>query len=288
MCTGVVVNNAVFLVTGANSGIGRATARALARRGEVVVMACRDLARGEAARAALLAEVPGADLHVLRCDLAELASVRIFAAEVSTRFPGVRALVHNAGVYPSERTLSADGFELMLAVGFLGPFLLTHLLRPALIAAAPARVVQLAGIYHRRGSIDLTDLQWQRRPWDRAAANNQVQLARVIFMVELARRLGGLGVTANAVHPGAVLTEALDQAPWYLRLLAHTLARPGFVRPDRGAAPVVRLATAPDLADVTGCFFDRLVPTPHIPAALDSELAAQLWAQAEQLVGIAG
>ena len=282
------MDRGVFLVTGANSGIGRATARALARGGEVVVMACRDPARGEAARTALLAEVPGAELHVLRCDLAELASVRSFAAEVSARFSGVRALIHNAGVYPRERTLTVDGFELMLAVGFLGPFLLTHLLRPALLAGAPARVVQLAGIYHRRGSIDLTDLQWQRRPWDRAAANNQVQLARVIFMVELARRLDGLGVTANAVHPGAVLTEALDQAPWYLRLLAHTLARPGFVRPDRGAAPVIRLASAPDLAHVSGRFFDRFVPAPHVPAALDGEVAARLWAQAERLVGIAG
>ena len=282
------MDRGVFLVTGANSGIGRATARALARGGEVVVMACRDPARGEAARAALLAEVPGAELHVLRCDLAELASVRSFAAEVSARFSGVRALIHNAGVYPRERTLTVDGFELMLAVGFLGPFLLTHLLRPVLLAGAPARVVQLAGIYHRRGGLDLTDLQWQRRPWDRAAANNQVQLARVIFMVELARRLDGLGVTANAVHPGAVLTEALDQAPWYLRLLAHTLARPGFVRPDRGAAPVVRLASAPDLAHVSGRFFDRFVPAPHVPAALDGEVAARLWAQAERLVGIAG
>lgn len=223
---------------------------------------------------------------MLRCDLAELSSVRGFAAEAGARFPRIRGLIHNAGVYPSERTRSRDGFELMLAVGFLGPFLLTHLLRPALQAAAPARVVQLAGIYHRRGSIDLSDLQWRRRPWDRAAANNQVQLARVIFMVELARRLAGLGVTANAVHPGAVLTEALAQAPWYLRLLAHTLARPAFVGPDAGAAPVVRLAVAADVAEVTGAFFDRFSVAPQVPAARDVTLAGQLWARAEQDVGI--
>lgn len=282
----VAVDHGVIIITGANSGIGRATARALGRAGEVVVMACRDLARGEAARAALVAENPDARLHVLRCDLADLASVRAFAAELSRRFPRVRALVHNAGVYPPERTLSRDGFELMLAVGFLGPFLLTHLLEPALQAAAPARVVQLAGIYHRRGGIDLGDLQWERRAWDRAAANNQVQLARVVFTVELARRLAGLGVTANAVHPGAVLTEALDQAPWYLRLLAHTLARPGFVGPDRGAAPVVALATAPELADVSGKFFDRFTVAPHVPAALDVEVAGRLWSEAGRLVGV--
>ncbi len=282
------MSDGICIVTGANSGIGRAATRALARAGEVVVMACRDPTRGEAARAALLAELPGARLHVLRCDLAELASVRRFAADVSTRFPRVRALVHNAGVYPDQRTLSADGFEMMLAVGVLGPFLLTELLRPTLLAAAPARVVQLAGIYHRRGSLDLTDLQWQRRPWDRAAANRQVQLARVLFVVELARRLAAHGVTANAVHPGAVLTEALDRAPWYLRLLAHTLARPGFVGPDRGAAPVVRLAVAPELAGVTGRFFDRFEPAPHVPAALDAALTARLWAELERLTGLAG
>lgn len=251
-------------------------------------MACRDPLRGEAARAALLAERPDAKLHVLRCDLADLSSVRAFAAEVAARFPRVRVLIHNAGVYPAERTRSKDGFELMLAVGLLGPFLLTHLLRPALVAGAPARVVQLAGIYHRRGQLDLSDMQWERRPWDRMAANNQVQLARVIVTVELARRLADEGVTANAVHPGAVLTEALRQAPWYLRLLAHTLARPAFVGPDGGAAPVVRLATAPDVEGVTGRFFDRFTAAEHVPAARDGALAQALWAEAARLVGLPG
>lgn len=280
---GLVVTG-VCIVTGANAGIGLATARALARAGEVVVMACRDPARGEAARLGLLGEVPDARLHLLRCDLADLASVRAFAAEVQARFPGVRVLIHNAGVFVRERRCSVDGFELMLAVGLLGPFLLTQLLRPALVAGAPARIVQLAGIYHRRGNLDLADLQWTRRPWDAMAANNQVQLARVLFAVELARRGAAVGVTANAVHPGAVLTEALRQAPWYLRLLAHTLARPAFVGPDGGAAPVVRLATGAEVEGVTGRFFDRFTAAAHVPAARDVGLAGGLWAHAARLV----
>ena len=229
----VAVGHGVIIITGANSGIGRATARALGRAGEVVVMACRDLARGEAARAALVAENPDARLHVLRCDLADLASVRAFAAEVSRRFPRVRALVHNAGVYPPERTLSRDGFELMLAVGFLGPFLLTHLLQPALQAAAPARVVQLAGIYHRRGGIDLGDLQWERRAG--GEPREEVEGAAD------ADAHAGVDLRTVPVDPVLLLrvaerheaTPAQVALAWTLAQGAHVLPIPGTKRSER-------------------------------------------------------
>jgi NAD(P)-dependent dehydrogenase (short-subunit alcohol dehydrogenase family) len=141
-------------------------------------------------------------------------------------------------------------------------------------------VVNLAGMYHRRGVIDVGDLDWERRPWDRAAANAAVQLARVMFTFELARRFPE--ITANAVHPGAVLTEALKQAPFALRVLAHTLARPAFVKPDQGAAPVVRLADDPALEGITGRWFDRYTDAEPAAAALDPDLRVRLWAAAEQ------
>lgn len=273
----------VSLVTGANRGIGFAVAEQLARRSGTVAILCRDPDRGARARDALAAGAV-ADIELFVCDLASQASVRSCAEALSERFESIDVLVHNAGVTAMEHTLTEDGIELAFAVDFLSPFLLTNLLLPKLWAASGARIVTLTGIYFRKGSLDLDDLSFAHRTYDWAEANNQAQLARAVWTAELARRLEGTGVTANSVHPGAVLTEAQKDLPLWARALILTVMRPGFVKPPKGAEPVVHVALEPDLAGVTGAFFRRMRQEPWDKAEVeDPAIGKALWEAAERL-----
>ncbi len=278
----------VCVVTGASSGIGEAAAARLATLGNTVVLACRRQARAEEAAERIRATHPSGPVVPMECDLASLRSVRAFAANVLDRHARIDALVNNAGVVPEQRQLTEDGFEHVLAVAFLGPFLLTTLLLPSLRARTgerAGRVVNLAGIYHRHGALDLDDLMFARRAWELGAVNAQAQLARVAITVELARRIPSSECTANAVHPGAVRTHAQDHAPWWAKLMIETVARPVFVAASEGAAPVVHLVGASELEGVSGHFFDRMHDSTLVPAATNAEVNARLWARAMELTG---
>ncbi len=279
----------ICIVTGSTSGIGEATCAELARLGNTVVMACRRIERGEDAAARIRASGPvSGELVPMVCDLASLRSVRAFASALVARFPRVDALVNDAAVVPDKHEVTEDGFEHLLAVAFLGPFLLTTLLLPHLRArdgGRAGRVVNLAGIYHRHGVLDLSDLMFERRPWEMGAVNAQAQLARVAFCVELARRIPAAECTANAVHPGAVRTHALDHAPWWAKLMVATVARPVFVDAREGAQPVVHLVGAPEVEGVSGRFFDRMVESELVPRATDPVTNARLWQRATELTG---
>jgi NAD(P)-dependent dehydrogenase (short-subunit alcohol dehydrogenase family) len=276
----------VFAVTGGNGGLGKATAKGLAAAGATVVLLCRSMAKATAARDEVQAHAPGADVHRVECDLSDYASVHRAAIELRSGWHRLDGLVHAAGAVVRERTETPEGHEALFAVNHLGPFLLTALVRDRLVAAPPARVVVLAGMYHKKATIDLDDPMFERRPWSFQEASNATQLARVMFALELAEQLRPHGVLVNAVHPGAVLTDAQDHLPWHLRLLVHTVMRPGFVRPDKGAEPVLRLAASPDVAGITGRYWHRLrADTPH-PDALDPDRRAALWALSSELVGL--
>jgi NAD(P)-dependent dehydrogenase (short-subunit alcohol dehydrogenase family) len=260
----------VCAVTGANSGIGQEAAIGLARLGGSVLLLCRSPAEGDRIRRIIRETLPDAGVSVLACDLADFESVRRAAGRILDDWPRLDVLVHNAGATFPTRTMTADGVEATLAVDVVGPFLLTALLCERLEASG-GRVITLTGIYHRRGRVDVNDLHFDRRPYDWLDANNQAQRARWLFTSELARRAPRL--TAVSVHPGAVLTGAQARLPWMARALIHTLARPGFVRAEVGAIPVVRLAACPDL-HVTGTFFNRCTPAPDVA---DPALAQAFW-----------
>ncbi len=267
----------VCLVTGATRGIGRATAVWLARAGAQVGLLCRDPAAADVVRAELESLTGRDAAFVIPLDLASMDSVATAAKAVLARCPRLDVLIHNAGEYRTDRAVTADGFERMLAVGYLGPWLLTALLRQRLLDSAPARVVVTAGIYHRRGHVDLADMHFQTRGWDAMAANNQMQLARASFAFEAARQLQNGGVTVNAVHPGAVRTQAQDTLTGWQRLLVDTVGRFVFVDPLVGAQPNLRLAGEVDLQGVTGRYFSGLVEADASPQAHDQDLAAALW-----------
>ncbi|MFN0248543.1 MAG: SDR family NAD(P)-dependent oxidoreductase, partial [Kofleriaceae bacterium] len=263
----------VCVITGADRGIGRETALSVARLGGTVVMLCRDPRAGERVATAITATSQNTHVHVVACDLTSLTSIRAAVEELVHRWPRIDVLINNAGAMFAKRTLvpnGPEGIEATLAVDAVGPFLLTTLLADRL---SGGRVIMLTGIYHRRGKVELDDLAFSHRPYDPLVANNQAQAARWLFTVELARRYPHL--TAMAVHPGAVLTGAQATLPLVLRWLIATILRPGFVRAELGATPVVRLAFDPDLdARASGRFFVRFRQADDVAPP---ELAGQWW-----------
>lgn len=267
----------VFMITGANAGVGRATAEHLAETGATVVLVCRDLGRGEAARREIAARTGNARVELLVADLSVQRQVRELAAEFRARYGRLDLLVNNAAVLSRKRQVTTDGVELQLAVNHLAPFLLTNLLLDLLRRSAPARVVTVSSEAHRAGRIDFGDLQGARS-YGRLRAYRQSKLANVLFTRELSRRLQGSGVTANAVHPGVIATGLLFSG-WR----SARLVRPFLRRPEGGAREVGYLALSPEVAGVSGRYFVNRRPVEPSERARDPEMAKQLWEASEAL-----
>lgn len=268
------------LLTGATSGIGRASALELARLGYRMVLVGRDRRRGEVVVREVRRATGGEGPELLVGDLSSGRGVRRVAEEFLGRHGRLHVLVNNAGVITRRRSVTEDGLETQFAVNHLAPFLLTRLLLDALRSSAPARVVTVSSEAHRRGEIDFDDLQGERR-YSPLEAYAQSKLANVLFTLELARRLEGTGVTANALHPGAIATKLLYAAFPPIRLV-----RPFLKGPREGARTVVYVSTAPELEGVTGRYFrDRRPVEPSAPAR-DPALARRLWRRSEELAGL--
>jgi len=276
-------------ITGASSGIGLATATALAREGATVVMLNRDLARSEVAMERIAQETGNHSLDLVLCDLASFASVRHGAALLLRSHPRLDVLVLNAGLICRERSTTEDGHELTFQVDHLSHFLLAALVRGSLEAAAPARVVSVSSDGHRAAlSLPLHDLE-MTRGWSPMRAYSVAKLANILFAREAARRLSGTGVTANAVHPGGVRTAfgVGDQGMGGVGgFVWGTVMRPFLRTPERGADSSVWLASSAEAATLNGAYVaDRQVREPSRVARND-ELARILWARCEELVGV--
>lgn len=283
----------VCLVTGANSGVGLETARGLARAGATVVLAVRDLAKGEAAAADVLRTAPNARIEVMRLDLTDLDSVRAFAREFLARRDRLHVLVNNAGIHTEERSLTPQGFESTFATNHLGHFLLTRLLLDALKRAAPSRIVNVASEAHRGGRMHWDDLMLGRSGGPEGGvifgwkAYAQSKLANILFTKALARRLEGTGVTANAVHPGSVRTGWARGGDSGLLRHVVALASPFLISPEKGARTSLHAATAPELASVSGRYFVREREAKPTRRARDVEAQERLWRESERLAGLA-
>ncbi|AWN24108.1 oxidoreductase [Deinococcus irradiatisoli] len=289
------------LITGAASGIGVETARALLTAGARVILAVRDTRRGEAVAAELRRSTGNPAADVIELDLASLASVRRAAAQVVEMAPRLDLLINNAGVMATPLTHTADGFEMQFGTNHLGHFLLTELLMPALKAAAPARVVVLSSIGHRRSDVDLDDLNFERRPYEKWNAYGQAKTANALFALELTRRYGAKGVTANAVHPGGILTGLQKHMPAEEQRAMGWIdeegrPNPGFKTAEQGAATSVWAAVGPELEGVGGLYledvqealpFDAARPfSGYQPYLRDADKARRLWEDSEVLVGL--
>jgi NAD(P)-dependent dehydrogenase (short-subunit alcohol dehydrogenase family) len=264
------------LVTGATSGIGEAVALRLAALGARVVAVGRDPVRAEATCENIRRESGNGAVDFLIADLASQRAIRALAAAFRERFDRLDVLVNNAGGINGERRLTEDGIETTWAVNHLACFLLTSLLRGALEAAAPARVVTVSSDAHRRGRIDFDD-PGGARGYTAWRAYAQSKLANILFTRELARRVDPGVLTANALHPGVVGTRfGAASGPRWLGL-GMRLIRPILTSPARAATTPVYLAASPEVAGVTGRYFVRCRPVEPSAAARDDAVARRLW-----------
>jgi retinol dehydrogenase 12 len=270
------------VITGASGGIGYVTARELARAGADVVLMCRDPGRGKEACARIERAAPAVRVRLEVCDLASLGEVRAAARRISERHREVDVLVNNAGTAQSPRAVTVDGLERTFAVNHLAPFLLTHLLRPAL-EAGRARIVNVASAAHRAATLDFDDLQ-TARGYSMWKAYSRSKLCNILFTAELPRRWVDTRTTANCLHPGVVKTGLGHQSAWWMSV-AWRVGGWFMIDADAGARTSIFLATANDVDSTTGCYFDRCrVATPS-PAARDPESARRLWDASRALCG---
>jgi NAD(P)-dependent dehydrogenase (short-subunit alcohol dehydrogenase family) len=273
----------VCVVTGATSGIGKATATALAQMGAQVVLVARDRGRGEAT-AAEVAAAGASPPRLEIADLASMAQVRALAGRLGA-LERIDVLVNNAGLMAGQRRVTADGLDEVFAVNHLAPFLLTSLLLGQLTAAAPARVITVTSGAHAGARLDLDDPQLERG-WESWRAYANSKLANILFTRELARRLVGTGVTANCAHPGVVRTRFGREAGLPMRA-AVTLGRPFMLSPRRGADTIVYLATSPEVAGASGGYYVKRQRREPSAAARDDATAQRLWQLSEELTGLA-
>jgi NAD(P)-dependent dehydrogenase (short-subunit alcohol dehydrogenase family) len=287
-----------IVVTGANSGIGLAATRILASRGARVVLACRDTAKGEKARAQIAAVHPDAQISVQRLDLADLGSVREFAAAVSKEHQRLDVLVNNAGVMALPYCKTCDGFEMQFGTNHLGHFALTGLLLPRLMEAPSPRVVTVASVAHYFGSIDFEDLHGEKSYW-RWPAYAQSKLANLLFVKELARRVerAGMSILSVACHPGYASTNLttagarMDGSSFKQAFMkmGNALAQSA----EYGSMPTVYAATADDVKPGDYIGPDGLLELVGLPrkvgvssGAEDPKVAARLWQVSEELTGV--
>ncbi len=269
-----------FLVTGASSGIGRATARALAQRGARVFLACRSERKTRAVIKQIVDETGNTALHYLPLDLGSLSSVRACAEGFLANGEPLHVLINNAGI-AGRRGITDSGFELAFGTNHIGPFLLTNLLLPRLRESAPARIVNVASDSHF--SADGIDFDAVRRPTRSRTGLPEYavsKLANVLHAQELARRLEGAGVTTYSLHPGVIASDIWRPVPWPIRPLIKLRMK----SPEEGARTSLYCATAPELAGESGRYYERSRPK-QPGAAATPELAAELWRRSEEWVG---
>jgi NAD(P)-dependent dehydrogenase (short-subunit alcohol dehydrogenase family) len=265
----------VALVTGSTDGIGRATARALAAGGMAVVLHGRTKLKVDATLAALAAELPGAELSGVSFDLGSLAAVRRGAEHILGRVPALHVVVNNAGIFAAERVVTDDGLELTFAVNHIGPFLLTELLAPRLVASAtsaPSRVVNVASVAHTRGRIHLDDLTLAQG-WTGYAAYAMSKLANVMHASSLAEHYPAAQLVAYSLHPGVINTKLLRQG--FGPIAGSTV--------EAGARTSVRLAGEQVVTAPSGSYFNDGVVAPPAASARDAASRAALWDASRRL-----
>lgn len=284
-----MLSGKTVIVTGANSGIGKATAAAVVRLQGRVILACRDRSRAEAAVRDIRLETGAQESQLVfkQLDLACLTSVRTFCHHIIREEPRIDVLVNNAGVYQCPYTQTQDGFELQFGVNHLGHFLLTHLLLDLLKRSSPSRIVVVSSQLYKYGVINFEDLN-SEQSYDKASAYSRSKLANLLFTCELGRRLEGSGITVNALTPGIVQTNLGRHihVPALVKPLVNLLSRGLFKSPEQGAQTVVYLMCSPDVDGVQGKCFADCRPQVLLAKATDLDVAGKLWDISEVMVGL--
>lgn len=276
----------VCIVTGATSGIGKATALGLAQMGATVVMVCRNKVKGEEAQNEIK-EISGNDaIDLMLADLSSQESIRQLAENFQQHYKHLDVLINNAGVVNLTRRETSNGYEMMFAVNYLAPFLLTNLLMEQLKTSAPARIINVSSDSHEAGYIKMDDLQSEKQ-YKFMRSYGQSKLALVLFTYELARRLQGTGVTANCLHPGFVATNIGQNGVGSIgrgitKLIFSILG----ISPEEGAKTSIYLASSHEIEGITGKYFVKSIPVRSAPISYDETLQRQLWDESAKLVNL--
>lgn len=276
----------ICLVTGANAGIGKATTLGLAKMGAAVVMVSRNQERGEAARAEIMAESENDAVDLMIADLSSQQSIRQLAEDFKTRYERLDVLVNNAGGIFGSRSLTVDGLEYTFALNHLSYFLLTNLLLERIKESSPARIVNVSSQAQADATINFDDLQSEQN-YNARRVYGQSKLANILFTYELARRLDGVDVTTNALHPGVVRTNFGRESTSRAFALMMRLISPFLASPEKGASTSIYLATAPGVEVMTGKYFIDKQEQKSNAESYDTAVAQRLWQVSEELTGLA-
>jgi retinol dehydrogenase-13 len=284
--TAVRMNGRVCVLTGATSGVGYHAAKRLAAGGAHLVLVCRNAEKAARVKDELESEHQ-TSVRVLTADFSHLAEVRKTAAFILEEYPRIDVLINNAGLHNTRRKLTEGGIEAVFCVNHLASFLFTRLLLPRILESAPARIIQVNSQGHRFGGLDLSDLNWERRRYRGLQGYGASKVAQLLTVWELADRLKGTGVTINAMHPGGVRTNIgmnnglLHQ--WYQRYLIW----PTLKDPRISGEAIYYLAAAPEMAAISGRFFNLTIDEKPATHALDRTIGKQVWSISETLTDLA-
>ncbi len=271
----------IIMITGANSGIGKATALGLAEMDATIVMVCRNRERGEAAQKELKEVTGNSNIDLLIADLSSQQAIRDLVDEFKSKYQQLHILINNAGIVLSKRHTTVDGMETVFAVNYLAPFLLTNLLLDVLKASAPARIVNITSELHKRAKMDFDDLQSEKN-YGAFWTYNKSKLALILFTYELARRIEGTGVNINVVHPGVIRTNLGRDMNWFSRAFTKVF----FKSPKKGAKTPIYVATSPDLEGVNGKYFANKREKKSSKESYDEADAKRLWQISAELTGL--
>ena len=273
----------VYLVTGSNSGIGKATVLGLAEKGASVVMVVRNKEKGETTRQDVIKQTGNSNVDLMICDLASMAAIRQFTKSFKEQYDRLDALINNAGAVINKYDVTPEGFERTLAVNYLAPFLLTHDLLPLLKETAPSRVINVSSGLHKSGALNFDELQ-HITSYSGQKRYRDSKLMIVLFTYALARRLSNTSVTANVLQPGFVATNLGRNSGSRLSHLAFALVRPFQLSPSKGAETSIYLASSSDIRNVTGKYFSKCQETSSAPISYIIDLQERLWRTTEQML----
>lgn len=275
----------VVLITGANTGIGKETARELASRGAYVYMVCRDMDKCESAREEIVLESRNKYVYCRECDLASKESIKKFAAAFKQEQSRLDILINNAGVMRCPKAATRDGIELQLGVNHMGHFLLTYSLMDIIKVTPKSRIVVVSSLAHTRGEINTTDLN-SENSYDEGKAYNQSKLANILFTKKLSQKLQNTDITVNALHPGIVDTELMRHMgifnSFWSTIFVKPFIWPFLKTPKSGAQTTLYVALSPELEKVSGLYFSDCAEKELSEGAKNDTIGSWLWAVSEK------
>uniref|UniRef100_A0A3P8SQJ2 Retinol dehydrogenase 12, like n=1 Tax=Amphiprion percula TaxID=161767 RepID=A0A3P8SQJ2_AMPPE len=269
------LNGKTVLITGANTGIGKETAKDLAKRGAKIIIACRDMEKAQEALTEIIETSGNDNVKCMKLDLSDTKSIREFAEAFNRDEPKLNILINNAGVMVCPYGKTADGFETQIGVNHFGHFLLTHMLLDLIKRSAPARIITVSSMAHSWGSINLEDIN-SEKSYDKSKAYSQSKLANVLFSRSLAKRLEGTDVTTYSLHPGVVQTDLWRHLTGPQQFIMK-IAKPFTKNSVQGAQTTIYCAVEPSLANETGHYYSDCTRTSCSSAGKDDDVAQKLW-----------